>query len=130
MELHRRGLAHSVETWVDGRLAGGLYGVALGRMFYGESMFSRVPEASKIALAVLVHVMRKERVPVIDCQQNTRHLASLGAREISRGRVCRSLERIGASRADKLDGVREAITECTTGWTSEATLKATSISTN
>jgi leucyl/phenylalanyl-tRNA--protein transferase len=84
MELHRRGLAHSVETWVDGRLAGGLYGVALGRMFYGESMFSRAPEASKISLAVLVHVMRKEHVRVIDCQQNTRHLASLGAREISR----------------------------------------------
>jgi leucyl/phenylalanyl-tRNA--protein transferase len=53
-------------------------------MFYGESMFSRIPEASKIALAVLVHVMRNERVPVIDCQQNTRHLASLGAREVSR----------------------------------------------
>ena len=84
MELHRRGLAHSIETWVGGRLAGGLYGVALGRMFYGESMFSRVPDASKIALAVLVRVMRSERVRVIDCQQNTRHLASLGAREISR----------------------------------------------
>ena len=84
MELHRRGLAHSVETWVGGQLAGGLYGVALGRMFYGESMFSHVPDASKIALALLVHVMRIEQVRVIDCQQNTRHLASLGAREISR----------------------------------------------
>ncbi|HZA96358.1 MAG TPA: leucyl/phenylalanyl-tRNA--protein transferase, partial [Burkholderiaceae bacterium] len=84
MELHRRGLAHSVEAWVGGQLAGGLYGVALGRMFYGESMFSRMPDASKIALALLVRVMRNERVRVIDCQQNTRHLASLGAREISR----------------------------------------------
>ena len=84
MELHRRGLAHSAETWVGGRLVGGLYGVSLGRMFYGESMFSRVPEASKIALALLVRVMRIEQVRVIDCQQNTRHLASLGAREISR----------------------------------------------
>lgn len=84
IELHRRGLAHSIETWVGGRLAGGLYGVALGRMFYGESMFSRVPDASKIALAALVRVMRTERVRVIDCQQKTRHLASLGAREISR----------------------------------------------
>ncbi len=84
MELHRRGLAHSVEAWVGGRLAGGLYGVALGRMFYGESMFSRISDASKIALALLVRVMRNERVRVIDCQQNTRHLASLGAREISR----------------------------------------------
>ena len=85
IELHRRGLAHSVEAWVEGRLAGGLYGVALGRMFYGESMFSRTPDASKIALALLVRVMQNERVRVIDCQQNTRHLASLGAREISRG---------------------------------------------
>ena len=84
MELHRRGLAHSIETWIGGRLAGGLYGVALGRMFYGESMFSRAPDASKIALATLVRVMQNERVRVIDCQQNTRHLASLGAREISR----------------------------------------------
>lgn len=83
-ELHRRGLAHSIETWIDQRLAGGLYGVALGRMFYGESMFSRVADASKIALAALVQLLRNERVRVIDCQQNTRHLASLGAREISR----------------------------------------------
>ena len=67
--------------------------MALGRMFYGESMFSRVPEASKIALAVLVHVMRKEHVRVIDCQQNTRHLASLGAREISRGEFVGHLNR-------------------------------------
>ncbi len=84
IKLHRNGLAHSVETWIDGRLAGGLYGVALGRMFYGESMFSRVAEASKIALATLVQLLRTERVRVIDCQQKTRHLASLGAREISR----------------------------------------------
>ncbi len=91
MELNRRGLAHSIETWVGGELVGGLYGVALGRMFYGESMFSRVPDASKIALAALVHVMRAERVRVIDCQQNTRHLASLGAREISRREFVRHL---------------------------------------
>lgn len=83
-ELHRLGLAHSIETWIEGRLAGGLYGVALGRMFYGESMFSRAPDASKIALATLVRLLRNEQVRVIDCQQNTRHLASLGAREISR----------------------------------------------
>ncbi len=84
IELHHRGFAHSIETWIDGRLAGGLYGVAIGRMFYGESMFARVAEASKIALATLVQLLRAERVRVIDCQQNTRHLASLGAREISR----------------------------------------------
>lgn len=83
-ELHRDGLAHSVETWIDGELAGGLYGVALGRMFYGESMFARSADASKIALALLVRVLLEEKVAVIDCQQNTRHLASLGGREIPR----------------------------------------------
>jgi len=83
-ELHRRNLAHSMEVWIDGRLVGGLYGVALGRMFYGESMFSHATDASKIALAALVRLLRGEQVRVIDCQQNTRHLASLGAREISR----------------------------------------------
>ena len=108
MELHRRGLAHSIETWVGGRLAGGLYGVALGRMFYGESMFSRMPDASKIALAALVRVMRNERVRVIDCQQNTRHLASLGStRDFAPG-VCCAFERIGAGGADKLGGLRDA----------------------
>jgi len=84
VQLHRRGLAHSVETWVDGRLVGGLYGVSLGRMFYGESMFAHATDASKIALAALVQLLRNQQVRVIDCQQNTRHLASLGAREISR----------------------------------------------
>jgi leucyl/phenylalanyl-tRNA--protein transferase len=83
-ELHARGLAHSVETWVDGELVGGLYGVSLGRMFYGESMFARRADASKIALAALVQILLREGVPMIDCQQNTRHLASLGGREISR----------------------------------------------
>ena len=83
-ELHARGLAHSVETWVDGELVGGLYGVSLGRMFYGESMFARMADASKIALAALVQILLREGVPMIDCQQNTRHLASLGGREISR----------------------------------------------
>jgi leucyl/phenylalanyl-tRNA--protein transferase len=82
--LHRRGLAHSIETWIDGRLAGGLYGVSIGRMFFGESMFARVPDASKIALAALVRLLLDEKVRVIDCQQNTRHLASLGGREIRR----------------------------------------------
>ncbi len=82
--LHARGLAHSVETWFDGQLVGGLYGVSLGRMFFGESMFARTPDASKIALAALVRVLLSEGVPMIDCQQNTRHLASLGGREIAR----------------------------------------------
>ncbi|HYD97658.1 MAG TPA: leucyl/phenylalanyl-tRNA--protein transferase [Noviherbaspirillum sp.] len=82
--LHRRGYAHSVETWLDGRLVGGAYGVCIGRMFYGESMFARVTDASKIALAYLVHFLRKQGVVLIDCQQETAHLASLGAAPISR----------------------------------------------
>jgi leucyl/phenylalanyl-tRNA--protein transferase len=82
--LHRRGMAVSIETWSAGELVGGLYGISLGRMFYGESMFARVTDASKVALAALVQLLRGEKVRVIDCQQNTRHLASLGAREIGR----------------------------------------------
>lgn len=83
-EFHRAGFAHSVETWIDGELAGGLYCVVLGRAVFGESMFTRVPDASKIALAALVAWCRQAEVAMIDCQQNTRHLASLGAREIPR----------------------------------------------
>ena len=83
-ELHRRGHAHSVEAWHEGRLVGGLYGVAIGRMFFGESMFSHASDASKIALAALVAFCRTHGIALIDCQQNTEHLASLGAREISR----------------------------------------------
>ena len=90
--LHRAGLAHSVETWIDGELVGGLYGVSLGRMFYGESMFARTRDASKIALATLVRVLRHEQVAVIDCQQDTAHLASLGARVISRANFSAHLE--------------------------------------
>jgi leucyl/phenylalanyl-tRNA--protein transferase len=86
--LHRAGFAHSVEIWrhhPEGRrLAGGLYGVAIGRMFFGESMFSREADASKAALAALVDLLRRHAYPVIDCQQATAHLSSLGAREIPR----------------------------------------------
>jgi leucyl/phenylalanyl-tRNA--protein transferase len=82
--LHRMGAAHSVEVWEGERLAGGLYGVSIGRMFYGESMFTRVPDASKAALCALVQLLRGHGFRVIDCQQNTRHLASFGAREIAR----------------------------------------------
>ena len=82
--LHRQGYAHSVESWREGELVGGLYGVAIGRMFFGESMFTRVPDASKVALFALVRLLRGHGFRMIDCQQNTRHLASLGAREISR----------------------------------------------
>ena len=89
---HRLGGAHSVETWVDGELVGGLYGVAIGRMFFGESMFSHRTDASKIALAALVAFARAHRIALIDCQQNTGHLASLGASEITREAFERHLE--------------------------------------
>lgn len=81
---HRLGAVHSFETWIDGQLVGGLYGVNLGRMFFGESMFSHATDASKIALAGLVAFCRAHDIALIDCQQRTSHLASLGAREIDR----------------------------------------------
>lgn len=81
---HRLGRVHSFETWVDGELAGGLYGVGIGRMFFGESMFAHRTDASKIALCALVCFARAHGITLIDCQQNTRHLASFGAREIPR----------------------------------------------
>lgn len=83
-DLHRAGTAHSVETWIDGKLVGGLYCVALGRAVFGESMFAHNPDASKIALAALVAFCRQTGVTAIDCQQNTAHLASLGATEVPR----------------------------------------------
>jgi leucyl/phenylalanyl-tRNA--protein transferase len=82
--LHAMGYAHSSEVWLDGELVGGAYGVCIGRMFYGESMFARVTDASKIALAYLVAFLRSHGVAMIDCQQETEHLASLGAAPISR----------------------------------------------
>lgn len=83
-DWHRQGCVHSVETWIDGRLAGGLYGVSLGRCFFGESMFSLAADASKVALAYLVRHLLPRGVSWIDCQQETPHLASLGARPIPR----------------------------------------------
>ena len=82
--LHAAGHAHSVEAWVDGQLVGGLYCVNLGGMVFGESMFSNATDASKIALCALVAFCRTHAIDVIDCQQNTQHLAFLGAQEISR----------------------------------------------
>lgn len=90
--LHAAGLAHSVETWTTGRLAGGLYCVALGRAVFGESMFAHATDASKIALAALVSLCRHQGVTLIDCQQNTRHLASLGGREIPRAEFLQHIE--------------------------------------
>ncbi|HNQ56925.1 MAG: leucyl/phenylalanyl-tRNA--protein transferase [Rhodocyclaceae bacterium] len=92
IRLHELGHAHSVETWIDGKLAGGLYGVAIGRAFYGESMFTRRTDASKIALAHLARYLERRGFAVIDCQMKTAHLASLGAREIRRRELTRGLE--------------------------------------
>jgi leucyl/phenylalanyl-tRNA--protein transferase len=89
--LHHAGHAHSVETWIGGELAGGLYGVALGRMYYGESMFSLKPDASKIALAHLVRQLERWSCGMIDCQMKTAHLARFGAREIPRAEFVRKL---------------------------------------
>ena len=83
--LHDAGAAHSIEVWMDGELAGGLYGVALGRMFYGESMFTRRTDGSKIAIVALAAQLARWGFPLIDCQMQTVHLASLGAAEICGG---------------------------------------------
>ncbi len=82
-QLHARGQAHSIECWQDDALVGGLYGVGFDRVFCGESMFSRVPDASKVALAWLVAALRRAGTQLLDCQFITEHLASLGAEEIS-----------------------------------------------
>ena len=84
IELHRRGFAHSIECWDGDRLAGGLYGLALGRAFFGESMVTRVRDASKVAFAYLVARMQAGGFTLLDCQFQTEHLASLGAVEIPR----------------------------------------------
>lgn len=92
--LYRRGLAHSAETWIDGKLSGGLYGIALGRMFYGESMFTRVTDASKLALAHLVRQIERWGFGLIDCQMKTAHLAAFGAREIPRTEFLRKVQEL------------------------------------
>jgi leucyl/phenylalanyl-tRNA--protein transferase len=93
-DLHALGWAHSAETWIDGALAGGLYGVAVGQVFFGESMFSRSTDASKIALVALVAHLKSTGFRLIDCQMRTRHLESLGAREIPRRRFSHLLEEL------------------------------------
>ena len=92
--LHRLGFAHSVESWREGELVGGLYGIALGRMFYGESMFARATDASKVALVALVEKLKQDGFELIDCQQETRHLASFGARPIARKEFTRRLQEL------------------------------------
>lgn len=103
-ELHRRGHAHSIECWQEGALVGGLYGVRLGRAFFGESMFSRVSNASKVALANLVARMKAGGFTLLDCQFMTDHLASLGAIEISKEDYASVLDSALSSLGAGLDG--------------------------
>ncbi len=90
--LHRAGYAHSAEVWLEGELVAGLYFVALGQAVFGESMFTTITDGSKMALVSLVSVCLKHGIPTIDCQQNTRHLASLGAQEIARSDFLKSIQ--------------------------------------
>lgn len=99
MGLAEAGHGHSVEVWDEEQLVGGLYGVALGRMFYGESMFSRRADASKVALATLVAQLQRWGFELIDCQMSTSHLASLGAREIPRAEFVTHVARLAAQSA-------------------------------
>jgi leucyl/phenylalanyl-tRNA---protein transferase len=91
-ELHRRGVAHSAEAWLDGELAGGLYGVSLGAAFFGESMFARAPDASKVAFVTLVRQLARWGIDLVDCQVHTDHLARFGASEWPRPRFLAALE--------------------------------------
>lgn len=84
VQVHQLGYAHSVEVWQDGNLVGGLYGISLGKIFFGESMFARVSNASKFGFITLVQKLREKGFTLIDCQQQTQHLGSLGAKPISR----------------------------------------------
>ncbi|ALM84623.1 leucyl/phenylalanyl-tRNA--protein transferase [Bordetella sp. N] len=94
LEWHHAGAAHSIETWIDGHLSAGLYGISLGGMFFGESMFTRVTDGSKIALAHLVRFLKRHDVPWIDCQQQTRHLGSLGAKPVPRERFVDEVQQL------------------------------------
>jgi leucyl/phenylalanyl-tRNA--protein transferase len=100
--LHELGWAHSVETSVEGELIGGLYGLAIGRMFYGESMFSRRDNASKFAFAYLIRHLQEHGFGMIDCQMYTDHLASLGAREIPRDEFLQRLQQLTASGSERI----------------------------
>jgi len=92
--LAREGVAHSIEVWREESLVGGLYGIALGRMFFGESMFTRESDASKVGLVTLVSGLRRWGFELIDCQMSTAHLASLGAREVPRAHFLRQVHRL------------------------------------
>lgn len=92
IKLYELGIAHSVETWHNGTLAGGLYGIALGQVFFGESMFHRQTDASKVAFATLVESLKEWGYQLVDCQVHTQHLASLGAQSIARNQFVKLLE--------------------------------------
>ena len=94
IELHLEGHAHSVEAWIDDRLVGGLYGIVIGHMFFGESMFTRESDASKVALVRLVSLLKRLEMPMIDCQQETAHLIRFGARPIPRQVFAAELSRL------------------------------------
>ena len=93
-QLHKLGVAHSIESWRDGKLVGGLYGLALGRMFFGESMFANETDASKVALVALIDKLKRDGFELVDCQQETRHLASFGARPVPRGDFVQRLKEL------------------------------------
>lgn len=95
--LHGQGIAHSIEAWFEGELVGGLYGVAIGQVFFGESMFHKKTDASKVAFVTLAERLRQWDYRLIDCQVQTQHLLSLGAEEIARGRFADLLKRYCAA---------------------------------
>ena len=92
INLYELGYAHSLEAWRDGKLVGGLYGLAMGRVFFGESMFSTEADASKVALAALINLLRSLDTKMVDCQQQTEHLATFGARPIARAEFATRLD--------------------------------------
>ena len=92
IDLHEKGYAHSVECWQDAKLIGGLYGVAIGKMFFGESMFSFVTDSSKVALVSLAQQLQRWHFPLIDCQVHSDHLASLGAKTLPRADFIRCMQ--------------------------------------
>lgn len=101
IRLHELGWAHSVETYSEGKLVGGLYGLAIGHMFYGESMFSHCSDASKVAFAHLVRYLSAHHFAMIDCQMRTEHLASLGGREIPRQTFLTRLQALTAAHSSR-----------------------------
>ena len=111
--LHRLGYAHSIEVWQDNALVGGLYGLLLGTVFFGESMFSREPDTSKLALYKLTQWLRDRGVKLIDCQVSSPHLASLGAREITRASFLDHLTDVDIHQANKnfFNGFEQFLTQ-------------------